>query len=209
MPTFLWFIMNHSDERYINIRCSSLFLSKIYIRKEIGELLMSINISGILSCLSNSFFISIISFFDMQIRPIFLDWSTIAWISPERRRSMSPTRRSARSRSTIYGKRQEWSLPLESPWTRSVLRRTGAGSACRVEISTILSVAGLATVKVLPCRSGTTIFQNCCDDCVRPQPTHFAAGRCTGGRFPRSSHLRPSSAHQPWKKVQFSNKCAG
>lgn len=59
------------------------------------------------------------------------------------------------------------------------------------------SVAGLATVKVLPCRSGTTIFQNRCDDCVRPQPTHFAAGRCTGGRFPRSSHLRPSSARQP------------
>jgi len=102
-----------------------------------------------------------------------------------------------------------WSSPLESPWTRPVLWRTSAGSACRVEISTIFSVAGLATVKVLPCRSGTAIFQNRCDDCVRPQPTHFAAGRCTGGRFPRSSHLRPSSARQPWKKVQFPNKCTG
>jgi len=102
-----------------------------------------------------------------------------------------------------------WSSPLESPWTRPVLWRTSADSACRVEISTIFSVAGLATVKVLPCRSGTAIFQNRCDDCVRPQPTHFAAGRCTGGRFPRSSHLRPSSARQPWKKVQFPNKCTG
>lgn len=62
--------------------------------------------------------------------------------------------------------------------------------------------AGLATVKVLPCKSGTVIFQNRCDDCVRPQPTHFAAGRCTGGRFPCSSHLpraRPRRANRERK----------
>lgn len=40
-------------------------------------------------------------------------------------------------------------------------------------------VVGLATVKVLPCKSRTTVFQNRCDDCVRPQPTYLTIGRCT------------------------------
>lgn len=42
----------------------------------------------------------------------------------------------------------------------------------------------LATVKVLPCKSRTTVFQNRCDDCVRPQPTYLTIGRCTVPQFP-------------------------
>lgn len=45
-------------------------------------------------------------------------------------------------------------------------------------------VVGLATVKVLPCKSRTTVFQNRCDDCVRPQPTYLTIGRCTAPQFP-------------------------
>jgi len=81
----------------------------------------------------------------------------------------------------VYGKRTVRVVfrVVESTYTRAVLRRKSAGLALRpsAESSAILSVAGLATVKVLPCRSGTAIFQNRCDDCVRPQTTHFAAPR--------------------------------
>ena len=45
-------------------------------------------------------------------------------------------------------------------------------------------VVGLATVKVLPCKSRTTVFQNRCDDCVRPQSTYLTIGRCTVPQFP-------------------------
>lgn len=117
--------------------------------------------------------------------------------------------RLARYRSWFIAGGKSGLLRLESPQARAVLWRKSADSA-RVSRAqhTIFSIAGLATVKVLPCKSRTAIFQNRCDDCVRPQLTHFTAGHCTGGRFPRSSHLRPSSARQPWKKVQFPNKCA-